>query len=165
MHVLESALPKNAYLNALKGCLTSPFAVFSARMCGIVMGSFFSVAYYSPREWNRRITGECNRAWGWVKEVDGKTEVHFIRGKGLFSPFWLIFLTLLLAVMEIFMVFSEVGGAFDLSGEMGMVWLFATGISVVTCGISAFHSSITEQGIEGAGEITRMLRDPSEYYC
>lgn len=169
MRVLESNLPKRAYLGALRGCLMSPFGIFSERMTGIVIGSFFSVAYYSPYEWKRRITKRityaCNRAWGWVKETDNGTEVHFIRGKGLFSPFWLITLMLLFMAMVFFMELHTYGHAYDLLAEIGIVWFVAAGISVVTCGISAFHSSITDRGIEGAGEIARMLRDPSEYYC
>ena len=165
MNTLESNLTKKAYLSALKGCLMSPFGVFSERVTGIVIGSFFSVAYYSPYEWNRRITHECNRAWGRVVETENGTEVRFIRGKGLFSPFWLILLTVLFAIMEFIMLFGESHGLIDFSGEMGLMWLSAAGISFVICVITAFHSSITQQGIEGAGEITRMLRDPSEYYC
>ena len=151
MNILESNMPKNAYLAELKGCLMSPFGLFSERMTGIVIGSFFSVAYYSPYEWNRKITHECNRAWGKVVETENGTEVRFIRGKGLFSPFWLITLTVLFAVMMILMVNIDTGGQIDLSGEMGLLWLLAAGISFALCLITAFHSSITEQGIEGAG--------------
>ena len=165
MNTMESQLPKEAYLAELKGCLSSPFAMFTERMTGIVIGSYFSVAYYSPYEWNRKITHECNRAWGRVVETENGTKVRFIRGKGLFSPFWLICLTVLFALMIVFMVNIDTGGQIDLSGERGMLLLLAAGISFAICAITAFHSSITEQGAEGAGEITRMLKDPSEYYC
>ena len=165
MNTLESKLPKQAYLAAIRGCLTSPFALFSERMTGIVLGSYFSVAYYSPYEWNRRITHECNRAWGRVVETENGTEVRFIRGKGLFSPFWLMSLTVLFAVMMLLMVNIDTARQIDLSGEMGLLWLLAAGISFALCLVTAFHSSITEQGVEGAGEITRLLKDPSEYYC
>ena len=165
MNILESTLSKKEYLAALKGCLMSPFGILNERMTGIVVGSFFSVAYYSPYEWNRKITHECNRAWGRVVETEAGTQVRFIRGKGLFSPFWLVALTVLFAIMIVIMASAETVGQIDLSGEMGIVWLMAAGISFAVCLITAFHSSVTEQGIEGAGEITRMLRDPGEYYC
>ena len=175
MDVMESGLPKKAYLAELKGCLTSPFACFGERMTGIVIGSFFSVAYYSPREWNRRVSGECNRAWGRVKEVNGKTEICFLRGKGHLSPFWLMAFTLLFAVGLNAAVFTETGGAVSLADDLWMLWGLADDLwmlwglaviaSVAVCGITAFQSSITDQGIAGAGEITRLLRDPGEYYC
>lgn len=91
MYSLKSDLNKEEYLKRLHQTFRSPFQLFDERVCGIVIGPFFSVAYHSPYEWNRRITSECNRAWGYVKEVDGKAEVQFIRGKGLLSPFWLCF--------------------------------------------------------------------------
>ena len=95
VYYLESSLTANEYLSQLKRTFCSPFLIYDERVCGIIIGPFFSVAYHSPHEWNRRITSECNRAWGYVKEVDGKASVTFMRGKGLLSPFWLVFCTLL----------------------------------------------------------------------
>ena len=164
MCTLESDLPKQGYLEELKGCLTSPFAIFSERMTGIVIGSIFSVAYYSPYEWDRRVNRVCNRAWGYVKETENGSEVRFIRGRGLFSPFWLVFFVLT------FWVMVQVG--LVTSGETGfsreenlMLWGLAVLASLMICGATAIRSCVTERGVEGAGEITRMLRDPSEYYC
>lgn len=165
MNTLESNLPKKAYLAALKGCLMSPFGILNERMTGIVIGSFFSVAYYSPYEWNRKITHECNRAWGRVVETEKGTEVRFVRGKGLFSPFWLVTLTVLFVAMFLVMVNIDTGGMIDFSNEMWIVWLVGAVASIMICGVTALHSSVTEAGVEGAGEITRMLKDPSEYYC
>ena len=164
MYILESELPKSAYLSELKGCLSSPLALFSERMTGIVIGSFFSVAYYSPYEWDRRINRVCNRAWGWVKETEDGTEVRFVRGKGLFSPFWLVFFILAFWVMvQVGLVTS---GETGVSGEENlMLWGMAVLASLMICGVTAIQSCVTERGVEGAGEITRMLRDPSEYYC
>lgn len=165
MNRLESQLDRGTYLRELVDCFDSPFALFSERVTGIVVGSFFSVAYYSPYEWNRRITSECNRAWGYVKEVDGKTEIRFVRGKGMFSPFWLLLVTALFWIMILVMTVWEGGSIGELFEESKMIWMFSIGCSIVICGITAFHASITEQGAAGAGEITRLLRDPKEYFC
>ena len=94
--VYYSRLQPKAYLGALKSCFSFPLAFFhSERVTGIVLGRFFSVAYHSPWEWNRRITSECNRAIGYVKGTGEGTEIHFIRSRGLLSPFWLVFWTLI----------------------------------------------------------------------
>lgn len=161
MYYIESDLDQKTYLKELKRSFRNPFLIFDERVCGITVGPFFSVAYHSPYEWNRRITSECNRAWGYVKEREGKTEVNFIRGKGLLSLFWLVVYTLLCAF--IFLIASQ-RSCFDISEYPSVFWGFSVLISFVVCGISAFHSSITEAGEQGANEITRLLRNPKEYY-
>ena len=95
MYAFQSALCRKDYLTKLKQTFRSPFLLFSEHVSGIVIGPFFSVAYHSPYEWNRRITSECNRAWGYVQEIDGKTTVGFVRGKGLLTPSWFLIYTVL----------------------------------------------------------------------
>ena len=63
MYYLESALSREDYISALKQTFRSPFQLWDERVCGTVLGPFFSVAYHSPHEWNRKITDEVNRAW------------------------------------------------------------------------------------------------------
>lgn len=157
MHYLYSPVEKKEYLTALKNRLESPFQIFNERVTGVVIGPFFSVAHYQPYEWNRRITSECNRAYGFVKETHGELEISFVRSKGQFSPFWLLFYTLLLRILWAGMV--PLGDPeIAVSG-----WIFSGIFALVVCGISAFHSSITEAGEAGAGEITKLLRNPKEY--
>ncbi len=153
MYYLESHLSKQEYLSRLRDTFRSPFGIYSERVCGITLGPFFSVAYHSPYEWNRRITSECNRAWGMVKEVDGKTEVRFFRGKGYLSPFWLLFFTL----------FGYVVLLLSAGYEPAFVWV-SFGISLLLCIVSAFESTITAQGEAGFHEISRLLLNPEEYY-
>lgn len=153
MYALKSDLSKKDYLIKLKRTFRSPFLLYSERVSGFIIGPFFSVAYHSPHEWNRRITSECNRAWGYVKEVDGSAYVTFIRGKGLFSPFWLIFYTLLVYLC-LFLEF----------GHDPLLLVASTGISLTVGVITAFQSIITEAGEAGFHEITRLLLHPEEYY-
>jgi len=157
---LVSELNKELYLRALKDCRTGGYPVFSEGVTGIVIGPFFSMAYYSPYEWNRRITHECNRAWGYVKEVNGKTQVRYIPGKGLLTPFWFLLISLVCYLIFLFCL------DFDYSVAMHPIVIFASlAISLFCCLTTAFASWITDAGIAGEAEITRMLTNPSEYYC
>lgn len=160
MYYVESDLSRKEYMAELTARFDNPFLIYDERVCGIAIGPFFSVAYHSPYEWNRRITGEVNRAWGYVKEVDGKAYVRFIRGKGLFAP-----IPILLLSAFCFAIFGF-GTAKHLVQESWPTFLLiSVAISLVTCGISAFQSTITEQGEAGHHEISRYLSDPQNYYC
>ena len=82
MEQYTSTLPLKAYCRLLRQKLDSPFYFFDERMNGIVIGPIFSLAHHGPWEWNRKITGEINRAWGFVREKDGITQIRFFREKG-----------------------------------------------------------------------------------
>lgn len=160
MNFLTSTLDKKRYLNELKRCCSYGYPFFREGVSGIVIGPFFSVAYYSPYEWNRRISHECNRAWGYVKEVDGRTHVHYIRGKGMLTPFWVLLLTLICYL--IFMI----GLDFDFSILLHPgILLFVPGIVLAICVGTALGSTVTDAGIAGEQEIIRMLVNPKDYYC
>lgn len=160
MRMIESRLDRKRYLSALKVCRTGGYPMFSEGVTGIVIGPFFSMAYYSPYEWNRRITHECNRAWGYVKEADGKTQVHFIRGKGLLTPSLFLLITLLCYLIFLF------GLDFNLFVVGHPLVIFSSfGIALFTCLTTAIASCFTDEGIYGEAEIERMLENPQEYYC
>ena len=159
MYALKSDLRREDYLAKLKQTFRNPFLLWDERICGVIIGPLFSVAYHSPYEWNRRITSECNRAWGYVKEIDGETHVTFIRGKGLLSPFWLIFYTLICHV-----ILFACGGYELYAGHEGLFLLISFAMALVACLVSAFQSIITAQGETGFHEITRLLLHPEEYY-
>ena len=166
MYELESDLPKKEYLRELKGCFGSPFMVFDERITGVVIGSFFSVAHYTEYEYDRRFNVICNRAWGRVKTnpVDGKTEVTFIRGSGLFSPFWLLFFALLLPMGVYFTSFSYDAVSLTADDTMLLVVFGIIG-SLIICGTSTLNAIFSDRGAYGAGEITKMLENPKDYYC
>ena len=153
MYTLTTALSKAKYLLKLKQTFRSPFLFFDERVCGFVLGNFFAVTYHSPYEWNRRITAECNRAWGYVREDNGLTTVRFIRGKGLLSPFWLVLFT---ALIYLLLLWSF--------GHHPAFPLVALAISLVICLVTAFESIITEAGEAGFHEVTRLLLHPEDYY-
>lgn len=160
MYHIESQLNVKQYLLELQDCCSLRYPFFSEGVTGFVLGPFFSVAYYSPYEWNRRISHECNRAWGYVKEVEGKTQVHFVRGKGLLTPFWFLLISVLCYL--VFLICLD----FDFSiAARPMMFLLAFGIALFTCLTTAFASWITDAGMAGEAEITRMLTNPKDYYC
>lgn len=153
MYRIESSLSRKAYLSALKRTFRSPFHLWDERVCGTVIGPFFAIAYHSPYEWNRKITGEINRAWGYVKQTEGKIQIYFLRGKGCLSPFWVLFYALICYL--VFML--------RLGYDPAFLWV-SLGISLFVCVITAFQSVITEAGEAGFHEVTRILQNPEEYY-
>lgn len=153
MKKLYTVLPKQEYLSAMKGKFSSPFRFFGEeRITGFVAGPFFSVAHHMPWEWNRRITSECNRAYGFVGTKNGETEVRYMCSRGLFSPFWL----------ALFMLPSEV---LFLVGDMAGVgsWILSAAISLGICGATAIDAGMTENGRAGAWEVYRFLQNPEKY--
>lgn len=160
MNCLESNLDVNNYLSALKNCRTGGYPIFTEGVTGTFIGQFFSVAYYSPYEWNRRITHECNRAWGYVKEHNGKTKVYFVRGKGFLTPFWVLVYWFACYLIFLFSLAADV-----MVTEEPMFLLVALILSLFICFISAAGSFFTDAGIAGENEILRMLQNPEDYYC
>lgn len=159
MEYIYSPMEKRAYLAALRRKFTNPLNLYEERVTGFVLGSFFAAAHYQEYEWNRRITSECNRAYGFVKESHGELEIRFLRSKGMCGPAW--FAVWLLFCRLIFLV-VEIGAA----EKLGIgAWIASFAIALVVCLISAFHSSITEKGVAGVYEINRLLEDPESYYC
>ena len=155
-----SKLPRDKYLAAMKRKFDSPLWLFDERITGFVIGPFFAAAHYQSYEWNRKITSECNRAWGYVKEADGELEIRFVRGKGLLAPGWFLVLTLFCRILCLFFELRE--------GQMlpgGAMWLISAVCALVTCGASALESCLTEAGAAGAREIDKFLKDPENYYC
>ena len=152
---IDSPLSSKEYMHGIRNHLSSFSDFGMERYTGIIIGRLFWVTYHSGYEWNRKITGEINRAWGFVREKDGATEVRFIRGKGLLAPSWMLFITIL-GVLTL---------CFNIGEMMTEYWPACFAISLVVGVTTAIQASFTENGIAGEGEITRFLRDPKEYYC
>ena len=135
MEIQYVSMKKRDYLAAMKRKFSSPLYLWDARLTGFVVGSFFAVAHYQPYEWNRKITSECNRAYGYVKEVHGELQIHYFRGYGLLTPGWLLVMTLL-----------------------------SFACALVACVISAIQVGFTDAGVLGAREVEKFLENPEEYY-
>lgn len=153
-YCMHSELPLKVYREELRSCIGWKIPFLGDCLNGILIRNFFSVAYYSPYQWNRRITCECNRAIGYLKQTDQGTEVRFVRSKGLFSPLWLVLL----------MVFFGTIGTVAYGWWKGLT--FGAVLTLAVCGSTALTSSITEEGEAGASVITMLLENPKEfYYC
>lgn len=158
MRYLYSKLPKDKYLDAMKRKLDNPFLLLDERVTGLVLGPFFAVAHYQPYEWNRRITSECNRAWGFVREAEGELEICFLRGKGLLAPGWFLFWTFFGRL--VFFAF-EIQYA-EPFGWIG--WVLSAVFALCACVGTAITSSLTEAGEAGIREINKFLENPEDYY-
>ena len=160
MKYIYSQLPKKQYLEAMKRKFDNPFCIFDKRITGIVLGPFFAAAHYQSYEWNRKITSECNRAYGFVKEVDGELEICFLRGKGLLAPGWFLVFTLLCEITVLIASILEPEFSMGIYG-----WLLSAFAALMICCVSATESCLTENGQAGVWEIDRFLQNPEEYYC
>lgn len=155
MKCLEVPFPKGKYLADMKGKRSSVFSVFDERITGMVLGPFFAVAHHMPWEWNRKITGETNRAYGFVMEKEGRTQIRYIRSFGQLSPGWFLLLTLIAEL-----VFA---GSIP---EVGWTGLAVSAVfSLLLCGMMSIGVLLTENGQAGAAELEKFLRDPEEYYA
>ena len=158
MEYLKSELPKKAYLAELKGRLMSPFDLFRERVTGLVIGPFFSVAHHTDYEWDRRYNSVCTRAWGYVKEREGKAEVRFVRWYGLLTPFWVILF------FSLWMIFFFAALEPGERVETG-IWLGGLFVALSPCLLTAFGAVASERGEYSHGELTKLLRNPKDYYC
>lgn len=158
MEIQYSSMKKQSYLVAMKRKFSNPLNLWESRLTGIVIGPFFAVAHYQPYEWNRRITSECNRAYGYVKEVQGELQIHYFRGWGLLAPGWLAVLTLL---SRLIFMFAEVQRDVRIGPAL---WLYSLLCALIPCVISAIQVNFTEAGIEGAREVEKFLENPEDYY-
>lgn len=160
MEYLKSELSAKYYLSELKARLMSPFAFFRERVTGFVLGPFFAVAHHSDYEWDRRFNIVCSRAWGYVKKSEGGTEIRFLRWHGLLTPFWLVFFTLINLIMNVIAM-----GTNDGAISLITLLIVSIGIALVICVASAIGSLMTERGENSQGEITKLLKNPEDYYC
>lgn len=159
MPTVHCQMAKEKYLEALKRKFDNPLYIFDERLTGMVIGPFFAAAHYQPYEWNRRITGECNRAWGYVKETHGELEIRYFRGKGLLSPGWLLAVTLLCWGVLLLA---------ELESDFGFGWLtlgISAACALVACTVTAIGSAMTEEGAAGVREVDKFLQDPENYFC
>ncbi len=159
MNCRYSSLSKKQYLTALRRCFSSPFAFYDERVTGMVLGSFFAVAHYQGYEWNRKITDECNRAYGFVKEREGQLEICYFCWKGLLSPGWIAVYTILCRVIFLFFEIENQEPLGDVA------WIVSVILSLVVGAATAIGHSLTESGALGAEEVKKLLTDPENYYC
>jgi hypothetical protein len=77
------------YLHDLKRSFDSRWNWGQERYIGRIMGRFFSVTYYSGRDFGGRYP-VFNKAIGFVKDTEGRTQVFLVPFIGLTDPFSLL---------------------------------------------------------------------------
>jgi hypothetical protein len=133
------------YLHDLKRSFDSRWNWGQERYIGRIMGRFFSVTYYSGREFGGRYP-VFNKAIGFVKDTEGRTQVFLVSFIGLTDPFSL--LSMFLAAYVIFLV-KTAPSPFLLS----LIWTLAA--SFFTFVMTFF--SVT--GLDGHEKLIRFLKD------
>lgn len=157
--IIESTLPKAAYLRALKDRMESHFTFGLERPTGFFLGPLIYVTYHSGWEWNRRITNQKNTAVGFVKTAEGGTEVHCIFLKGPLAPH--LFIPLFCAVFVLCLSYTDptVNWTPDVLIPCVPISFLLT---LVCAGLSGYLESLTEKSEEGAGILRSILANPSD---
>ena len=160
--VIQSPLPKNAYLAAMKGQMEGHFEFGVERYTGFFLGKFFYVTHHTGYDLGQRYSNLKNAAIGYVNKNDNGCEVHFIRFRGLCCP--LVFLSVWI-VMGLALSF---GILFRTQGDMkalSIVWALAFGATLLGALISTPIESLTYAGEEGRRCLLSLLFDPTDPYA
>lgn len=163
---IYSALNKKEYLDQMRQRMDSLLNMGDERYTGIIVGSFFWVTYHSGYEWNRKITNEKNRAFGFVHDDSTGCCVRCVCTKGYLDPFAMIPLFTFLLILT-----SLVGSLtmLDNGGDFRDEFLaFTLGFSAVYTLIFAVASfiqvSMTERGCQGKSYLMALLHHPEDPY-
>lgn len=113
MRKIVKASPKE-YCSQIKSRLDSPFLLGQARFTGWCIGSFFSVNYYSGKEFGRRHYSISNKAMGIVKSSHGKTCVSYFIFPGLSDP-----ISIALMFIASLIIFGIVGAPMPVAFALG----------------------------------------------
>lgn len=152
---IQSELPVDTYLKAMRASMESFFAFGEERLIGTILGPFFSVTYCSGYEHNRRITNEKSRAIGFARKKGSGTEVRCIRLKGMTNPVSLVLLFGLCMAMCL------------MTGKVTVrepvAWWTSLLVTAIMAIVTAFQDSITEQGQAGSETLTRFLHNPENF--
>ena len=160
--IVSSNLSKEAYLEEFRSQVKGNYFCFGEeRFTGFVIGGFFSIAYHSGYEWNRRITNEKNRAIGFVRKNGAGCKVYAVRLRGYTNPLSIIILfAVFLAILTLRQ--GNYASGWERWFNPTNIWfaLLGTGISV---GISAAAAFTTERGQRGWAMVTSLLHCPDDY--
>lgn len=160
--IVSSNLSKEAYLEEFRSQVKGNFFCFGEeRFTGFVIGNFFSIAYHSGYEWNRRYTNEKNRAIGFVRRNGTGCKVYAVRLRGYTNPMSLIILFAIYLGLFALSLRNHASGWEQWFAPANM-WLALLG-TVISAGISAAAAALTERGQLGWAMVTALLHYPDEY--
>ena len=133
------------YCNKLESRLDSPFLLGQERFTGWCLGPFFSVNYYSGKEFGRRHYSISNKAMGIVKSSHGKTFVSYFIFPGLSDP-----ISIALMFIASLIIFGLVGTPIPAVFALG--WTALVVLHTVLCTV------LTEAGEVGKRKLQSFLR-------
>lgn len=161
--VIQSPLPKNAYLAAMKSNMAGHLDFGSERFTGYFCGNLFSITYHSGYEYDRRYSNPKNSALGYVRKNEDGCEVHFIRLKGILNPPAYLLIS---TVMTLALLFQCAMHDFLISEAAWLCFGLGFGVTAIVAPISAFFESVmSERSAEGGRVLLSFLLDPTDPYA
>ena len=144
MRKIVKASPKE-YCSQIKSRLDSPFLLGQARFTGWCIGPFFSVNYYSGKEFGKRHYSISNKAMGIAKNSHGQTCVSYFIFPGLSDP-----ISIALMFIASLIIFGLVGTPIPAVFALG--WTALVVLHTVLCTV------LTEAGEVGKRKLQSFLR-------
>lgn len=161
--VIQSPLPKNTYLAAMKSNMSSHLDFGSERFTGYFLGNLFSVTYHSGYEYDRRYSNPKNSALGYVRKTEDGCEVRFIRLKGILNPPSYLLVS---TVITLALLFQCAMRGFLIPEAVWLCFGLGFGVTAIVAPISAFFESvISERSAEGNRVLLSLLLDPTDPYA
>ena len=148
-------ISKKRYLYELRQQMGSFTDFWSERFTGIILGNFIYVTHHAGHEWNRKITNEASRAFGFVTKHEGGCKVNVILTRGCLDPFWL---TLYYLVGLLLLMATE-------GGRLTNVHIWALAFSLFTGIYSYVVCWFTERGQYSMRELKGLLNDPVRFWA
>ena len=162
---IQSELSPKQYLREMRRQLGSFTSFGDPRFTGIILGNFFWITYHSGYEWNRRITNEKNRAFGFVKDWHGSTMTYCVRTKGFLDPVVIPFMFALLFCVSYLIVWfvsstRQVSGMSEILLPMSLI--FAAVYTLIVAVATYIRAGITERGNYGRYMLMALLHHPED---
>lgn len=135
----------------LRQSLDSRLMLGQERYVGWAVGPFFSIAYYSGREFGKRNYPIFNKALGIFLGKKNETEICYLRFKGLTDP---VSLLLLYVATYIIVSISQDKLSFTLLQRHGM----AAACVAISAVITFLFTLLSEAGEEGGDNLESYIR-------
>ncbi len=157
---IHSDVEKKKYLRELRYQMESWFAFGDTRFTGVILGNFIYITHHAGHEYNRRISNEKSRAFGFVtKEKDG-CGVHVICTWGYLDPFSIVSLYLVaMLIISVASFMQTMEMAINPFATPAVCWGIAVSVLFVSA-ITFVQSWFTERGQESMRELLTLLQNP-----
>ena len=152
MRVLTE-LTVTEYREQFREALDSWLAFGSERFTGWMIGKFFTLNYFSGREFMRRNYPISNKAMGFIREKDGKAEVCFLTFMGITDP--VSFLLMYLGCLIVLKI-SEV--PITIGWWLSLLWYGAFAL------MTFLFTALSETGSEGNKMLKVFVERPGRRY-